>query len=243
MHDLRSCARWQVAKPIKLKLDGKDDFKDCLVKDINFKGMQVLLKEKLPLDSYLRILIVLTESYVLNIEAWIAWHKAENEKNIYGIYFSKITDSDRQKIYQFISKDFPEELSRKWWSDDLDKKSATQILNKGGEYMQNHDSQDRRVFERFPVSFSARFLEVGSDVQVEARTFDISAKGVGLVARQELLRDTDLELWLDIPDQAGPLYARGKVAWSKEFEANEYRAGINLEKADLMGVSRALRAV
>jgi len=109
--------------------------------------------------------------------------------------------------------------------------------------MPEQDYEDRRVFERFPVDFPVRLLGVDSDIQAEGRAFDMCAKGIGLFVSRPLNQDTDLEIWLDIPDKAGSLYARGKVVWIKEVLGNEYKAGINLEKADFMGVSRALRTV
>jgi hypothetical protein len=48
-------------------------------------------------------------------------------------------------------------------------------------------------------------------------------------------------MWLNIPDRGEPLYTRGRVVWSKMWEPNKYRLGINLEKADLMGMARILR--
>ncbi len=108
--------------------------------------------------------------------------------------------------------------------------------------MQSVDFEDRRIFERFAVKFPLRFMRVGSENTAEALTYDISAKGIGLVFKEELEQDADLEIWLDIPDQVGALYARGRVVWVGSASSDGYRAGINLEKADLMGVSRALRA-
>jgi hypothetical protein len=50
-----------------------------------------------------------------------------------------------------------------------------------------------------------------------------------------------LELWLEMPDKGEPLYLRGKVVWSLRHKPQAWRAGIELEKAQLMGLSRALR--
>jgi len=77
----------------------------------------------------------------------------------------------------------------------------------------------------------------------EAQVQDISAKGIGLITKEELSPHTPLELWLEIPDKGEPLYSRGEVAWTKKLEPDKYRVGVNLEKADLMGLSRVLRVV
>ena len=62
------------------------------------------------------------------------------------------------------------------------------------------------------------------------------------MTEQQLLPKTALELWVELQDQAQPLYLRGEVVWSVPAGENAYRAGVNLEKAELMSLSRILRA-
>ncbi|MCX5698159.1 MAG: PilZ domain-containing protein [Candidatus Omnitrophica bacterium] len=76
----------------------------------------------------------------------------------------------------------------------------------------------------------------------EARVEDVSAKGIGMMVDKELKLNDDLELWLLFPDGIEPLYVRGRVAWQKELAQDLFRVGINLEKADMMGLGRVLRA-
>ena len=101
--------------------------------------------------------------------------------------------------------------------------------------------QDRRIFARFPVNYPLKFIDLRANKEGEAKTQDISAKGIGLVTNEEFNPHTPLELWLDIPDRGEPLYTRGEVVWSKMLEPNKYRVGVELEKADLMGMSRIFR--
>lgn len=109
--------------------------------------------------------------------------------------------------------------------------------------MQNNSrgTEDKRIFARFPVAFPLRFLNSDTNREGEARACDISAKGVGLLVAEELQPRTSLEMWLSIPDKGEPLYTRGEVIWSERTEVNKYRAGVELERADLMGMSRVLR--
>ena len=107
--------------------------------------------------------------------------------------------------------------------------------------MEKEKFQDRRVFERFLTSLAVRFLDVNLNREGSARTKDICAKGVGLVTSEELPIHSALEIWLEIPDKGEPFYTRGETIWSQSQGLNEYRIGINLEKADLMGLSRVLR--
>ena len=101
---------------------------------------------------------------------------------------------------------------------------------------------DRRVFERIPAKLDVRYLDVNSGKDGQAVTRDISAKGVGLVTSAALAARTPLELWLSVPDKGEPIYTRGEVAWSAPAAEGIYHTGINLERADLMGFSRVLRA-
>ena len=101
--------------------------------------------------------------------------------------------------------------------------------------------EDRRIFERFPISIPVRYLDPKGSQEGSAQTVDLSAKGVGLLTNKPLPQNMPIEMWLKVPDKGEPLYARGEVSWLKNIGENEYRAGVNLEKADLMGFSRVWR--
>lgn len=101
--------------------------------------------------------------------------------------------------------------------------------------------EDRRVFGRIAARFPLRFLDPRSGREGEAQIVDFSANGVGFVTGENILVKTPLELWLSIPDNHEPLYTRGEVVWSESLaDANQYRVGVQLEKAQLMGLARAL---
>lgn len=103
--------------------------------------------------------------------------------------------------------------------------------------------EDRRIFERFPVNFPLKYLDSKQNKEGQAQARDVSAKGMGFVTNGALPPQTPLEMWIEIPDKGEPLYIRGEVVWSVPQGANEYRVGVDLEKADLMGLSRVLRAM
>jgi len=230
MQDRRRFVRWQIDRQAKIKLEGAESFADCHIKDINLKGLQISLGLKIQKDTFLKFNLYLTEETSFDIEVWMVWHKSIDGVNIYGLYFTKIKDSDKEKIYQFTRRYFSKEINKQWWKG----------LNeeKGGEEM-----QDRRIFARFPTEFPLSFLDLNRGKEGQAQTQDISAKGIGFLANEELSPHTPLEMWLDIPDKGEPLYARGEVVWSKSQGADEYRVGVNLERADLMGISRVLRTM
>jgi hypothetical protein len=102
--------------------------------------------------------------------------------------------------------------------------------------------RDRRVFERFNVRLPVKFIDLRRKKEGTAYTRDICAKGLGLIASEEINPYTPIEVWLEVPDKGQPLYTRGEVVWSSPAAAGTWRMGINLDRADLMGVSRVLRA-
>ena len=103
--------------------------------------------------------------------------------------------------------------------------------------------EDRRIFSRFVAKLTVKFLDLARNKEGLVETHDISAKGLGLVTSEELAAHTPLELWVVVPDKGEPLYTRGEVAWSEQVGTHKFKAGVNLEKADLMGMSRVLRTI
>lgn len=233
----RSVVRWQINKQAELKVGDRDNFVSCQVKDINLKGIKITTDEVLRKDKFFKLTLALSSDFTLDVEVWVVWHRVIEETNIYGLYFNKIRDSDRENIYQFMHRNFAQEIYRQWWQDtDMNKEE-------GGEMMpSNKQFEDKRVFARFPMEFPLRFLNSRANREGEGRTRDISAKGIGMVTSEQIIPNTSLELWLKIPDQGEPLYTRGEVVWSRRLDQNVYDTGINLDRADLMGMSRAFRA-
>ncbi len=229
MYDRRKITRWSINHPIKIKFEGAEVFIDAQLLDINFKGLQIAFAPKLTKDLVVKFKLVLPGGFHLEAEAWLVWHRTVGNHNIYGFYFTKISDSDKEQIYKFVFRYSPHEIHKQWWKGTIKKE-------KGGEAM-----EDRRIFERFATSFPVKLLDISSGQEGEASTCDVCAKGVGVLMNKQLTPGAPVEVWLKIPDQGEPLYTRGAVAWSKTEKANIYRAGINLEKADLMGLSRVLR--
>lgn len=103
--------------------------------------------------------------------------------------------------------------------------------------------EDRRVFARFKAEFPLRLIDLKENKESRASLQDICAKGICLITDMELASHTPLEMWLQIPDKGEPLYTRGKVIWSEKVGEDKCRAGVCLEKADLMALSRVMRVI
>ena len=234
MQEYRRSIRWSVNQPGLLKL-GQAESLPCQIKDINHIGAKVTLNAKLPLDTALKINFQLAEDLRVDAEIWVAWHKLINGVNHYGLYFSKIKDADKKKITKFIKQYCPADAEQKSVPEIAGAENENQ-KGKGGEEMDDH-----RIFERFKKEFYVRFIGLDGK-EGTAQTYDVSAKGLGISTASELQPRSALEIWLDVPHSTDPLYTRGQVVWSKPAGTDNYRSGIELERADLMNISRLLHA-
>lgn len=101
-------------------------------------------------------------------------------------------------------------------------------------------TEDRRIFERFLTALPLKYLDLKRGKEGNAKTRDLSAKGLGLIANEELAPQTLLEIWIQLSDKTDPFYTRAEVVWSKRIGFNECQVGLNLEKAELLGFSSVL---
>jgi hypothetical protein len=158
----------------------------------------------------------------------MAWCKRKDPFNLYGFYFSGIKDTDKEKIYRFIRAYFPELLYSR---------QQQEAAKEGGERAQDH-----RVFERFKAQLPLRLINLSEGKEGRAVTEDISAKGLRFLTAAAIKPGASLEMWLQVPDKGEPVYIRGEAVWSKPQGLSGYLTGINLERANLMALSRVLRA-
>ena len=221
----RKFTRWQIHHQAKVQLEGALAPADCHLRDISFKGVGIVALPKLPVDTFLKLKLCLSQDCAFDVEVWIVWRKTIGNANSYGLYFSKISDSDKEKIYKFMLHNFSQLVYNRWWE-----------TKGGGEAM-----EDRRIFARFKAQLPVMMLSLNQNKENTALASDFSAKGIGLVSNTEVAARTPVEMWLQIPDKGEPLYTRGEVVWTKKTEPNTFRVGVNLESADLMGLSRLLR--
>lgn len=238
MSERRQYVRWQINRQAQCTLEGAVRPAECTVHDISFRGVRMSIAQKLPRDTAVRMKLVLCEEFgCLEIEMWLIWHRSVMDSNVYGAQFVKIKDSDKETIYKFLSKYHSRDIMRKWWNKPEPEGGEKQM-----EEAKVSDSRDRRIFERFSARFPLRFIDLKRNKEGQAEVSNVSAKGLGIVAAEPFTADTPLEMWLDIPDKGEPVYCRGGVVWCKSGQPGQQCcAGIDLEKADLMGLSRLLR--
>lgn len=230
MKDRRHYVRWQINRNVKVRLGSTVTDVTCVIYDLNFKGAKISLAQRLPLDRPLKINISLLEGFVFEVEIFVVWYKQVMDRNVYGVYFTRIKDSDKETIYKFMRRDYPGVLNKLWWQ------SSSEISEKeGGE-----EKMNQRIFERIPVNLLVKLIDLDRNKEIEANTFNVSAKGLGIVSTETLNPGDALEIWLKISDKREPFYTRGTVVWTKPQEPGGYKAGIFLEKVEFMGMSQVL---
>jgi hypothetical protein len=101
----RFLPRWKIGAPAKVRWQGSKDFVACEVRDLNMRGLCLVLVEKVT-QYNTRIELYFNEKYFFDIEISVTWHKEVDGKHIYGVRFLKVRDSDREKLYQMMKENF-----------------------------------------------------------------------------------------------------------------------------------------
>ena len=115
MEERRQIHRWRVMRDAKLQFDGDDRMVDCCIRDINSKGMQISMTERLPEKSSLRMNLLIDQVLNLDVDAVIPWRTKEDSRNIYGLSFRQIADEDKTQIFEYVSSHFPRQMREQWW--------------------------------------------------------------------------------------------------------------------------------
>ncbi len=101
-------------------------------------------------------------------------------------------------------------------------------------------SEDKRIFERFELELPLNYSRIDYGGKNCIHTHDISAAGMGVTSDNALVPGTVLNMSLRVPSLDKELSSQGKVIWSKRL-GNSFRAGISLNRTELMEISTVLR--
>jgi len=118
MQDHRQTIRWRANWQAKIKLEQAENFTNCLIHDINIRGLRVCLPEEMGLDTSVKLNLSLSDDCNLeNLEAWVVWRKTVGGSHFHGLYFTKISDPCKEKLYQFMRSNFCDQMNKHWWKD------------------------------------------------------------------------------------------------------------------------------
>ena len=116
MDERRLLPRWQVNREAKVWLTQTQEFSQCIIEDINLKGMCASFNNRLPKEEPLNMSLALEDnSNPLRLEVNLPWVRETEGRYVYGMSFSKILDPDKDRIYEYINNHCSEQLKDKWW--------------------------------------------------------------------------------------------------------------------------------
>ena len=102
---------------------------------------------------------------------------------------------------------------------------------------------ERRRFPRYNVNFFLKTIDILSQKELEARTRDLCAGGLGLNTNHGLQPGTNLDICLFMPDNGEQIFTCGTVIWLKQEAVDKYTVGIKLSAAELKPIPLVLRTL
>lgn len=115
MDERRNMPRWQINQQAELSVENGVKPIPCVVEDISSAGMRIALNRNLFDDVFSNFKLALANDFELDVGAHVAWREQADEKNIYGLSFNRSEESLKNKINEYIKKNFYNLLVEQWW--------------------------------------------------------------------------------------------------------------------------------
>ena len=100
---------------------------------------------------------------------------------------------------------------------------------------------ERRVFDRFPARFPAKFKDTRDGFGYNVFLRDASASGANIVTRDRMFFNDTVSLEVELPDGASPLILNGRVKWSKPTNASMWDVGLQFDEVKFMKIHRLFK--
>jgi len=235
----RKAKRWKLFHDARFRLPDASTYTDCMLCDVSFWGAKISCQQILKGGDIIEVYMNIPDNlHPLITKAKVAYcrpmHRFYYE---YGLVFVDIKQKDREKIFDYIYKNYPAEFGKLMRTGEIKRKGGEEeMLVKEAAF------DDRRVFARIQVDLLARYFDNASNKEGYFHVRDISAKGMGIETKEKFKPKTHLEIWLTIPASRALIYTKGEVVWQGPDEARKgYRIGINLDQADFMNCPTLLK--
>jgi hypothetical protein len=118
MKENRRFVRWVINKKADLRVSCESKTLACAVSDISYKGMKLHSCEELVKDTPVNLNLSIGEELNINVEAQVVWNKMLEGANACGLYFTRIKDADKEGIYEYVRKNFPEQMKNRFLGKD-----------------------------------------------------------------------------------------------------------------------------
>jgi len=103
------------------------------------------------------------------------------------------------------------------------------------------EEEERRVFERFPLRFPAKFKDTRKDFGEDVYLRDASASGAKITTKERVYLADNVSLEVELSDGKEPMTIRGEVVWVKNKTAEMWDVGLRFHKIIFMDMWRAYK--
>lgn len=120
MQERRRYVRWSVTSPLRYKIQGSNLESMGLTKDISMGGIGAFILEELPQGSILDLILEIPDELrPIKTEGKLIWKKQiqreKREQFITGVFFTRLKDEDKEKIYRYVRENLSNEITKRWW--------------------------------------------------------------------------------------------------------------------------------
>ena len=122
MQEKRSFIRWKAQSLARFKLVDHEGAveKIASLRDISFSGAQISLEDRLRLDDKLNMALEIPDAQdPIICQGKVVWQNSVDEagrsRSVCGLFFVRLKDQDKEKIFRYVWDSASEEMRRKWW--------------------------------------------------------------------------------------------------------------------------------
>ena len=101
--------------------------------------------------------------------------------------------------------------------------------------------EERRIFDRFPARFPAKFKDTRGDFGQDVFLRDVSAAGANILTKDRMFFNDHVDLEVELPDGQAPLSLSGRVMWSKPTNSLMWDIGLQFDQVNFMKVHRIFK--
>ncbi len=100
---------------------------------------------------------------------------------------------------------------------------------------------ERRIFDRFPARFPAKFKDTRGDFGSDVFLRDASAAGANIITKDRMFFNDRIDLEVELPDGYEPLTLSGRVMWSKPTNTTMWDIGLQFDEVNFMKMHRLFK--
>jgi hypothetical protein len=116
MDGRRELPRWKIKKMFSMSFQNIGTV-DCIIEDLNLKGMCLSSRLKLPQDRLVKMGLMLPGDIHVEVDIQVPWIKESQGRFIHGLSFNRMMDEDKDKLYRYINNHCSDQLKQQWWQN------------------------------------------------------------------------------------------------------------------------------